>query len=105
VSYSDSHVETVSFSSWGGDLSYVFNTRDADLWELGLQGFAGVEWYVNDLFSLHAEYAVTGHYVIRDEVEHRIESDDPDDVRHVEMSRRSPKFNSDGVRLGLSAHF
>jgi hypothetical protein len=105
VSYSDIHTETVNFSAYGGYVDYIFYTRDIDTWELGLQGFTGVEWFINDIFSLHAEYAVGGKYVIKDDSEWRVESYDPDDVRRSETSTRSPKFSSDGVRFGLSAHF
>lgn len=105
VSYTDNHTEIVNFNSYGGYVNYSHRTGDTDTWELGLQGFAGVEWFINDLFSLHAEYAVTGKYVIKDEFERYMQSDDPDDVQTSETATRSPKFTSDGVRFGLSAHF
>jgi hypothetical protein len=105
VSYSDNHGETANFSSQAGYVEFVYFTHDTDTWELGIEGFAGVEWFINDLFSLHAEYAVSGKYVIKDEAERRIESGDPDSNQSIETSTRSPEFDSDGVRFGLSAHF
>jgi hypothetical protein len=105
VSYTDNHTENVNFNSQGGDVEFAFYTYDSDIWELGLQGFSGVEWFINDIFSLHAEYSVTANYIIRDDVEHRIYSHDSDSNRAVETKTKSPQFDSDGVRFGLSAHF
>ena len=105
VSYSDSHSETVYSSVYGDELSFAYNTLDANRWELGLQGFAGVEWFMNEMFSLHAEYAVAGRYKFEDTIEQRISEHDPSSNRRTDTTTRSPEFDSDGVRFGLSARF
>ncbi len=105
VTYSDNHTENVHYSPYGGELHFIYNTRDTDTWELGLQGLAGVEWFINRIFSIHAEYAVSGMYGFEDSVEQRIYSYDPDSNQKISSTTRSPEFNSDGVRFGLSARF
>ena len=105
VTYSDNHSEAVSYSPSGEEVHFTYHTGDIDRWELGLQGFAGLEWFINKMFSIHAEYAVSGMYVYDDRVEQRIYSHDPDLDRRIDTTTRSPGFNSDGVRFGLSARF
>ena len=105
VSYTDHHSEVVSYSLYGDELRFTYHTIDTDRWELGLQAFAGVEWFINEMFSLHAEYAVSGMYKFDDSIEQRIYSHDPDANQRVDVTTRSPEFDSDGVRSGLSARF
>ena len=105
MTYSDNHNETVHYSLYGDELSFTYYASDFDRWELGLQAFAGVEWFINDMFSIHAEYAVAGRYRFEDSVEQRIYSHDTDANRRLDVTIRSPEFDSDGVRFGLSARF
>ncbi len=105
VTYTDRHTENVHYSPYGDELHFVYNTSDIDTWGFGLQGLAGVEWFINRMFSIHAEYAVSGMYAFEDRVEQRIYSYDPDADRRTDTTTRSPEFSSDGVRFGLSARF
>jgi hypothetical protein len=105
VSYSDLHSEDVNYSPYGDELAYIYYTGDSDKWELGLQGFAGAEWFISEMFSLHAEYAVSGMYAMTDTDERRIYSHDPGSNRSISVSSSSWEFDSDGVRFGLSARF
>ncbi|MFH1864285.1 MAG: hypothetical protein ABIK85_00245 [Candidatus Eisenbacteria bacterium] len=105
VTYSDAHSEIVDYNTYSDELEYVFYAGDTDRWEVGLQGFAGVEWFINDMFSLHAEYAVSGMYKFEDKLEQRTHSGDTDYNYSIATTTRSPEFDSDGVRFGLSAHF
>ena len=105
VTYTDVHSESVDYSPYGEELSFTYFVTDIDVWGLGLQGFAGVEWFISDMFSLHAEYGVSGMYTLRDEVGQRVYSHDPDSNRRISTKIRSPEFDSDGVRFGLSARF
>jgi len=105
VSYTDIHGEDVHYSLYGDELHFTYYTRDTDIWEFGLQGFAGVEWFLNRMFSIHSEYAVSGMYRFEDKVEQRISSHDPDSSSRIDTTTRSPEFSSDGVRFGLSARF
>ncbi len=105
VTYSDRHTENVHYSPYGDELHFVCNTSDIDTWRFGLQGLAGVEWFINRMFSIHAEYAVSGMYGFEDRAEQRIYSYDPDADRRIDTTTRSPEFTSDGVRFGLSARF
>ena len=105
LTYVDTHYENVHYSTYGGELHFTYYTDDTDRWGFGLQGFAGVEWFLNGMFSLHAEYAVSGMYTFEDKVGQRVSSIDPDDSVRVDTTTRSPHFDSDGVRLGLSARF
>ena len=105
VTFTDIHSESVDYSPYGDELSFVYYTGDIDAWGFGLQGFAGVEWFISDMFSLHAEYGVSGMYTLRDDVGQRVYSHDPDSNRRVSSKIRSPEFDSDGVRFGLSARF
>ena len=105
VRYTDLHGEDVNYSPSGDELHFTYYTRDTDIWEVGLQGFAGVEWFINEIFSIHSEYAVSGMYKFEDRVEQRISSHDPDSSLRIDTTTRSPEFSSDGVRFGLSARF
>ena len=105
VSYSDAHYENVDYNTYNDDLEYRFYVTDIDKWDVGLQGFAGLEWFINDMFSLHAEYSVSGMYSFKDELNQRFYSDDPDYDTIITAKTRSPRFHSDGVRFGLSGHF
>ncbi|MFH1690295.1 MAG: hypothetical protein ABIE42_08665 [Candidatus Eisenbacteria bacterium] len=105
VTYVDVHSEIVDYYSHTDGLEFIYFTADTDRWQVGLQAFAGVEWFINDMFSLHAEYAVSGIYTFEERLEQRVHSDDPDYYRSVITTTRSPEFDSDGVRFGLSAHF
>ena len=105
VTYSDSHSEAVHYSVYDDELFFSYHTHDIDRWELGLQGFAGVEWFMNEMFSLHGEYAVAGRYSFEDGIEQRIYEHDPGRNRRIDTTTRSPEFASDGVRVGLSARF
>jgi hypothetical protein len=51
VTYSDRHTENVHYSPYGDELHFVYNTSDIDTWRFGLQGLAGVEWFINRMFS------------------------------------------------------
>jgi opacity protein-like surface antigen len=105
VTYSDSHSESVYYSLYGDEVFFDYRTRDIDRWELGLQGFAGVEWFMNEMFSLHAEYSVGAMYKFEDTIEQHIYEDDPGSNRRIDTTTRSPEFTSGGVRVGLSARF
>ena len=105
VTYTDSHHETVHSSVYGDEVCFDYRTHDTNRWKLGLQGFAGVEWFMNEMFSLHAEYAVAGVYELTDSIEQRIYESDPSANRRIDTTTRSPGFESDGVRFGLSARF
>lgn len=105
VTFTDIHSEYVHYSPLGEGLAFTYSTRDIDVWGFGLQGFAGLEWFINDMFSLHAEYGVSGMYKLRDDVEQLVYSHDPDSNRSISKTIRSPEFDSDGVRFGLSARF
>ena len=105
VSYTDIHGEDVNYSPHDDELQFVYYVRDTDIWEVGLQGFAGVEWFINGMFSIHAEYGASGMYTFEDKVEYRVYSHDPDSSLRIETTTRSPEFSSDGVRFGLSARF
>jgi opacity protein-like surface antigen len=105
ISYTDIHSEDVNYSPDGDELQFVYFTRDIDIWEFGIQGFAGVEWFINPMFSVHAEYGASGKYKFEDKVDHRIYSYDSDSNRKIATTTRSPEFVSDGVRVGLSARF
>ncbi len=105
VTYTDSHHESVRYSIYDDELSFTYYTSDTDRWELGLQGFAGVEWFMNEMFSLLAEYSVAGMYKFEDAIEQRIYEDDAPSNRRIDTTTRSPQFTSDGVRVGLSARF
>lgn len=105
VTFTDIHGEYVHYSPLGEDLTFVYSTFDTDIWGVGLQGFAGLEWFISDMFSLHAEYGVSGMYTFRDKVEQLVYSHDPDSNRSITTTTRSPEFDSDGVRFGLSARF
>lgn len=105
VTYTDSHHETVRYSMYDDELSFVYYTHDTDRWELGLQAFAGVEWFMNEMFSLHGEYSVGGMYKFEDGIEQRIYEHDPGSNRRIDTTTRSPEFTSGGVRVGLSARF
>jgi opacity protein-like surface antigen len=105
VTYADAHSEDVDFNTHSDELEFIYFTRDTDRWEVGLQGFAGVEWFINEMFSLHAEYGVSGVYTFEDKLEHRVYSSGPDYTFMLATTTRSPEFNSDGVRFGLSARF
>ncbi len=105
VTYSDSHSESVHYSVYDDELFFSYYTHDTDRWELGLQGFAGVEWFMNEMFSLHGEYAVAGMYKFEDSIEQRIYERDAGMNRRIDTTTRSPEFDSDGVRVGLSARF
>lgn len=105
VVYSDSHYEDVNFNTYDDDLEYRFRVLDSDKWDVGVQGFAGVEWFINDTFSLHGEYSVSGMYSFRDGLERQTYSDSPDYDVVLATSTRSPRFTSDGARIGLSARF
>ncbi len=104
VSYTDIHGEDINYYPYD-ELEFTYYVRDIDIWELGLQGFAGVEWFINGMFSIHAEYGASGKYAFEDRVEYRIDSHDPDSNRKIATSTTSPEFVSDGVRFGLSARF
>jgi hypothetical protein len=105
VTYTDRHTENVHYAPYGDELHFIYNTSDIDIWGLGLQGLAGVEWFINRMFSIHAEYAVSGMYAFEDRVEQRVYSYDPDSDQRIDVTTRSPEFSSDGVRFGLSARF
>lgn len=105
VTYSDNHSESVHYSPYGDEVRFTYFTRDTDRWGFGLQAFAGVEWFLNEMFSLHAEYAVAGMYTLSDSVEQRIYSYDTDSSQRIDVTTRSPEFDSDGVRVGLSVRF
>ena len=105
VSYTDIHGEDVNYSPYEDELQFVYYTRDTDIWEFGIQGFAGVEWFINRMFSIHAEYGASGRYMFEDKVEYRLYSHDPDSNRKIATTSTSPEFVSDGVRFGLSARF
>ena len=105
VTYTDVHGESANHSASGEDVDFILFGNDTDRWEVGLQGFAGVEWFVNDFLSLHAEYAVSGAYMFEDKVEQRVYPHDPGSNHRIVTETSSPEFNSDGVRFGLSARF
>ena len=105
VTYTDNHSENVHYYPYGDELRFTYHIRDTDRWRLGLQGLAGVEWFINRIFSIHAEYAVSGMYMFEDKVEQRIDSHNTDSNMRIDTTTRSPEFSSDGVRFGLSARF
>ncbi|MEA3409624.1 MAG: hypothetical protein U9Q95_04680, partial [Candidatus Eisenbacteria bacterium] len=105
LTYVDNHSENVHYSTYGDELHFTYYTGDTDRWGFGLQGFAGVEWFLNGMFSIHAEYAVSGMYTFEEKVEQRVSSLDPDDNVRIDTTSSSPHFESDGVRFGLSARF
>lgn len=104
-SYRDYHSETISYSTFDGDLEYSYRRRDIEEWSLGLQGFAGVEWHINEMFALHAEYGVSTFYEFREEVEERFLSSQEGFDSRLVYRTDSPGFDSDGVRFGLSVYF
>lgn len=105
VSYTDVHSEDVNYSPYEDELQFVYYMGDTDIWEFGIQGFAGVEWFINEMFSIHAEYGASGRYAFVDRVEQRLYSHDPGSNRKITTGTTSPEFASDGVRFGLSARF
>ncbi len=105
VTYTDNHTENLHYSPYGDELHFTYYTVDTNTWAFGLQGLAGVEWFINRMFSIHAEYAVSGMYAFEDRVEQRIYSYDPESDQRIDATTRSPEFSSDGVRFGLSARF
>ena len=104
-SISDYHNEYVDFFTSGGDLEYRIRTDDTDEWSFGLQAMAGVEWFINDMFALHAEYGVSGMYVFSENVDEEVHSSNDAYSWRRATTTSSPEFTSDGVRFGLSVHF
>lgn len=104
-SYRDYHGESINFSTYTGELEYSYRRQDTDEWTFGLQGFAGVEWHINETFALHAEYAVSGVYKYSKQVETRFQSTEPAFRDRYVYRTNSPEFDSDGVRFGLSVYF
>jgi len=105
LTYTDFRSETASHYTADDEVGFSIYALDVDRWGGGLQGFAGVEWFLSDHFSLHAEYAVSGMYTYEKTVDERLDTFSPDTRRRFETSGWTPEFNSDGVRFGLSAYF
>jgi len=105
VTYGNSRSETSSSRYEAGNVEFILYGYDNESFGAGLQGFCGVEWFINDLFSLHAEYAVSAMYTWTRRFEERAETWDPESYESYTSERRSPSFSSDGVRFGLSARF
>jgi len=76
----------------------------ATTWSLGLTGLAGVEWFVSQSISLHAEYGVSlGYSWIRNESKTDLSTQGSRSA--TEGSANSWQLSGNGVRFGLSVYF
>jgi len=90
------------YSLHSGDNYY--NERIDKQWGAGWYGVGGVEWFVTDVISLHAEYRVSAIYSWQS---YRIESKlTYSDVRVAESEIDAFNFSNNGdVLFGLSVYF
>lgn len=81
-----------------------YNENIGEGWGVGLNGIGGVEWFVTDVISLHAEYRINAIYEWDG---YRNERKEPDsEVRVATSELESFRFyNSRGVLFGLSVYF
>jgi hypothetical protein len=105
VTYRNYHTENAADQYAGGDVSFILFSYEQNEFGLGLHGFAGVEWFINDTISLHAEYGASAMYIFSGTEEERLETDDPASYIRETVESRGPSFSSDGVRFGISGHF
>ena len=105
VGYSDYHYEDIIYSVVGDVIHYRYTWRDGSEWRLGVQGFVGVQWTINERFALHAEYGATAQLRLGTSEYYYYRTDNPGLEEDTKSTRRSPELNSDGVRAGLSVFF
>lgn len=105
ITFSDFHDEDVNYSLQGDEVVYSFIRDDRQEWGMGLQGILGVQWFINDMFALHAEYGLSAMYYFGEWTNERYYSDSPSSARRTSTEVSSPQLDSDGVQFGLSVHF
>jgi hypothetical protein len=81
-----------------------YDERIEELWGVGLYGIGGIEWFVNEVISLHAEYRMSAIYSWET---YRLESKSPNaEVRVTTADRGSFNLSNTGsVLFGLSVYF
>src|SRR5688572_10615768 len=93
----------------GPEVSYRHESRrsedgivideDFEVWQAGLVGLVGVEWFATRSLGLHGEYG-TSLFYSSVESERRV-----DDVEVVEQSQSAWSFGGSGVKVGASLYF
>jgi opacity protein-like surface antigen len=82
----------------------TISDRTSITWVVGLTGVAGVEWFVSQSLSLHAEYIVSGRYSWTSE--ETIATQSPSANRSTtDRSYSVWQLSGNGVRFGVSAYF
>ena len=75
-------------------------TSGTDLWEIGLSGLVGVEWFVASRIGLHAEYGFQFGYASSESEQTVIPQD-----RTGRRERDSVQFEARSVLFGVSVYF
>jgi opacity protein-like surface antigen len=85
----------------------IHDENDRKSWSIGILALIGVEWFLNQQISIHAEYGSSLSY-IRTETEGTrvtITSENEEDYRSTNTVQKRFSFRSDSVKFGISVYF